>query len=340
MPLASSIIQEDCQNILKLAPCDWTKLRGKRIFLTGGTGFFGKWFLHSFLHVNQELQLNASIVVLSRSPEKFLAQYPFFDNHKELSFIHGDVRDFVFPNGNFDILIHAATPASAKLEAENPNEMYSIIVDGTKHALNFAKATGIKRILLTSSGAVYGPQPPELERIPETYPPHPVTAYGRGKYESEKLCLASGIDTVIARCFAFVGPYLPLDIHYAIGNFIRDAINGNTIIVKGDGRPYRSYMYAADLMIWLWTVLLEAKSCEIYNIGSETSISIAELARFISNTIEPNINYKILANDSLSNLATRYIPLTQKSKNYLSLKQNYMLKDSLLNTISFIKSHI
>ena len=121
-----------------------------------------------------------------------------------------------------------------------------------------------------------------------------MTGYGKGKLESERLCIESGIDTVIARCFAFVGPFLPLDIHYAIGNFIRDALEGKDITVTGDGRPYRSYLYAADLMVWLWTILLEGVPGTAYNVGSENAVSIAELAKVISKCVSTNIGYNII----------------------------------------------
>lgn len=328
----TQIIDEDCYNIVKLAPCDWNKLRGKRIFLTGGTGFFGKWFLHSFLHINRKLRLDATMVVLSRSPQKFLKAYPYFMNNKELSYIQGDVRDFIFPLDTFDIMIHAATPASAKLEAENPTEMYSIIVDGTKHTLEFAKKSGVKRIILISSGAIYGPQPPELGHIAGTFPPQPVTAYGRGKYEAEKLCLSSGIDSVIARCFAFVGPYLPMNIHYAIGNFISDALNGRNITVKGDGRPYRSYLYAADLMIWLWTILLAGQTGEAYNVGSEVEVSIAELAHTVSRCVDPSIGVRTLGKVDPVIPAPRYVPSTGKARKELKLDLHYNLETSIRRT--------
>lgn len=187
-----------------------------RILITGGTGFFGKSLLAAR---KREAVSEGELVILSRDPEGFLCRFPAFAGLPGVSFAAGDVRDFPFPDGEFSAVLHAATPASARLEAENPAEMRSIIVDGTKRVLDFCRSRKVPRLLLTSSGAVYGPQEPECERMAETHPCRPITAYGQGKLEAERLCLDSGVETVIARCFAFVGPYLPLGIHFAAGQF-------------------------------------------------------------------------------------------------------------------------
>lgn len=330
--LSQDIIIKDCNFILRDAPANWLLLQNSRIFLTGGTGFFGKWFLHSFIYINETLHLDSMMTVLSRSPEKFLKENPCFSNKNCIKFVQGDVRDFTIKTGDHDYLIHAATPVSV---TENDNETYSIIVDGTKHILNFAKQAGVKKIMLTSSGAVYGNQPPDLSHVPETYQPHPSTAYGKGKLAAERLCLECPVDASIARCFAFVGPYLPLDIHYAIGNFILNAINGNTITINGDGRPYRSYLYAADLMCWLWTILLNGKADEDYNVGSEDAISISELATTVSECCPPAVKCEVLGKPDFNIPAPRYIPNTEKARKELGLKQSYSLTDSIKRTIQW-----
>ena len=224
----------------------------RRIFITGGTGFFGKSLLAAW---RDQPRPECELTILSRNPERFLLKFPEFSALPHVRFLKGDVRNFTFPAEPFDEVIHAATPASATLEQENPEEMYSIIVDGTRHVIDFCRKSGVKRMLFTSSGAVYGPQEPEYERLAETHPCRPVTAYGKGKLAAEQLCLESGIPTVIARCFAFIGPYLPLDIHFAAGNFLRDALENRPIIIRSDGRPLRSYLHSDDLVRFLWKLL-------------------------------------------------------------------------------------
>ena len=329
------IIYDDCQHILNYSPVDWNILKKSRLLITGGTGYYGKWLLKSFLHINSTHNLNAQLYVVSRSPKNFLKKYPEFSFFENLFFIAGDVRNFSFPNGHFDYIIHAATEVATNQEKDSPEEMLAVARDGTKNIIGFAKYSGARKLLLTSSGAVYGTQPSNINNLPETYNGEPNTVYGIAKKISEDLCFNSKINCTAARCYASVGPWLRFDIQYAIGNFIRDAMNMDTIIIKSDGRPYWSYLYAADLMCWLWTILLNGKADEDYNVGSEDAISISELATTVSECCPPAVKCEILGKPDFNIPAPRYIPNTEKARKELGLKQSYSLTDSIKRTIQW-----
>lgn len=324
----------------------WEELRGERIFITGGTGFFGCWLLESLLWAQDRLGLGVEAVVLTRNPDAFRAKAPHLAGHPSVRLHVGDVRSYEFPAGTFSHVIHAATDASAKLNDESPLLMLDTIVEGTRHALDHAHACGTKRLLLTSSGAVYGKQPPEMTHIPEEYtgapdPLDPRSAYGAGKRMAEHLCalyaVGSQLEPKIARCFAFVGPYLPLDIHYAIGNFIRDALRGGPIVVQGDGTPYRSYLYAADLAIWLWTILFHGQPCRPYNLGSEHDIGIGALAEAVAQAFRPKPQVQISTQAVPGSSIERYVPSTRRAVAELGLAQAVDLPDAIRRTVQFAR---
>ncbi|MBM4320194.1 MAG: SDR family oxidoreductase, partial [Deltaproteobacteria bacterium] len=194
---------------------------------------------------------------------------------------------FDFTGLGFSHVLHVATPSVAPEDLYPPLELLEIIVTGTWRMLELARRCGARRFLLTSSGAIYGRQPPETTHLDEDHPgaPHlldPGSAYAQGKRLAEHLCSQyhrhHGLHCTIARGFAFVGPHLPLDAHYAIGNFLRDGLAGGPVVVQGDGTPYRSYLHAADLAAWLWTILLRGRPCRPYNVGSEDGLPLAEVA--------------------------------------------------------------
>ena len=312
-------------------------LSRRRVFLTGGTGFFGKWLLYSFLGLRR-CGVDVSVTVLSRDPRRLLEACPEFFGQVGLDFVTGDVRDFEFPAGSFDYVIHAATEASAKLDLENPDEMTSVIVDGTRRVLDFSKQADIKRLLYVSSGAVYGVQPPELSHIPETFPCNPVTAYGKGKLAAEQLCLKSGVETVLARPFAFVGPWLPLDAHFAVGNFIRNCLRNESIEIKGDGTPLRSYMYGTDLAEWLWTILLRGEPSRAYNVGSDQAISISDLAHLVRDCAGTKNEIIVHGKKIDGTLPARYVPSVDRAGNELSLCQRVSLSDAIRQTIGWYRA--
>jgi nucleoside-diphosphate-sugar epimerase len=333
---------EDLNHILNHTSGLWEDLRGQNIFMTGGTGFFGCWLLESLLWADDQLGLGTKAVVLTRSPEAFAAKAPYLADHPAVRLVQGDVRTFEFPAGEFPLVIHAATEASAKLNQDNPLLMFETIVEGTRRTLDFARTHGTRRFLLASSGAVYGKQPPEMTHIPEDYagapdPMDPNAAYGEGKRAAEMLCRLYahrfGFEAKIARCFAFVGAHLPLDAHYAIGNFIRDALRGGPIRVNGDGSPLRSYLYAADLAVWLWTILLQGQPRRPYNVGSDRSISIAELADLVRQVVNPDMEVSIARKADPSQPPQRYVPSVERARSELALESWVSPEEAVQRTV-------
>ncbi len=122
-----------------------------------------------------------------------------------------------------------------------------------------------------------------------------------------------------------------LDVHFAIGNFLRDQMQGGPIVVKGDGTAVRSYLYASDLAIWLWTILFQAPSCRAYNVGSEEAIDIGNLARVVASIASPPVEVRIEGAPT-GNPPARYVPSTQRAQAELGLAQHVSLPEALEKT--------
>jgi dTDP-glucose 4,6-dehydratase len=332
------LAERDLDLVLSLTRELWNEARGQQIFLTGGTGFFGCWLVESFCHINRELALDARVTVLTRDPARFAAKCPHLANNPAVELVAGDVRDFTFPVGKFYYVLHAATEAVAQPGRE---ETLATTIEGTRRALEFAQDCGARRFLLTSSGAVYGRQPPEMTHVPETYVPvaeavDAVNAYSEGKRKAELLCeeMTQGtqLEAAIARCWAFCGPHLALDAHFAIGNFIGDVMAGRPIAIGGDGTPRRSYLYAADLAAWLWTMLFRAPALVPINVGSGEDLSIRELAEAVARTLRPDTEIRVAKEAVAGAPVSRYVPSVQRAHELLGLRETVGLEEQIRRT--------
>ena len=333
-------IAQDLDFIVGATDSVWASLRGAKFFITGGTGFIGCWLLESLRHANQHLQLGIKATILTRDPEAFRAKAPHLFNDAGFTFMAGDVCQFKTPPGEFTHLIHAATDASAYLNEHDPRRMFDTVLSGTRRALDFAVEKGVDRVLFLSSGAVYGQQPWEMEKVAENWIGAPScvdprAAYAEGKRAAEMLCAIYqkqfGLQIAIARIFALLGPYLSLDIHFAAGNFIRDAMNGKSIIVNGNGLPCRSYLYASDLTVWLWHMLVRAEPGKPYNVGSDESVSIRELAEKVSDTLG-QVGFQVLDAPDMGWNHGRYVPDTDLIARDLGLNQTVTLAQAIERT--------
>ncbi len=333
-------LESDLDAVVTSVGAVWNELDHAHLFLTGGTGFIGCWLLESLRHADQKLGLKLRVTILTRDPEAFRRKAPHLASYPAFHLIAGDVGSFEFPDGEFSHMLHAATDASAQLNETDPLRMFDTIVAGTRRALDFAVKKGVSRALFVSSGAVYGQQPWEMEHVSEDWigAPRcndPKSAYAEGKRAAEILCSIYqkqfGLKIGIARLFALLGPYLALGIHFAAGNFIFDAIQGKTVVVKGDGRPCRSYLYASDLVVWLWYILILGEAGRPYNVGSDESISIGGLAERISQILGTG-KFEILGAPDTGWNPGRYVPDVNLIKRELGLFRTVSLDEAIRRT--------
>lgn len=313
-------------------------LEGQRVLVTGGTGFVGTWLLEA---VRLQQSGPRELLVPTRDPEAFLARHPAFAGDARFRFLEGDVRDLELRGAPVDAVLHGATPASKVLNEGSPLEMADVIVRGTERVLDVARLAGARRFLFLSSGLAYGRQPADCAAIAEHQMGHldsmePGAAYGNAKHFAEHLCLqhgiAHGFEVCIARLFAFVGPLLPLDAHFAAGNFLRDGLAGKRIQVQGDGTPLRSYLHAAELAHWLWTLMARGEAGQAYNVGSDEAVSIRELAELTGRVC--GVGVDVLGTPVPNRAPARYVPDIRKAAG-LGLAPRWDLETSIRRTLAW-----
>ncbi len=318
-------------------------LSGRRLFITGGTGFVGRTLLDYLIRWRAKTDQQFAVTILSRHPAEFLSRYGDYEGRSWLSFVEGSLHKLP-PPGAYSDVIHAA--ADTHLQREGV-QWIDQIVNGTAAVLNFAVQSGAQRFLHTSSGAVYGPQPDDLCEIPEEYAGAPLSelpssVYGQAKRVAEQLCTIYhheyGLHTVNARCFAFAGRHLPYDGPYALGNFIRDALSGDVIRVKGDGRAVRSYLDGEDMARWLLTLLQASQPGESYNVGTNLAVTMKGLAEMVSQILSPGKPVIVENLQSMHTQRSRYVPAISKAA-ALGLVPQYSLEEAIHRSVDGFVDH-
>lgn len=330
---------EDLAEIVDRARADLETLRGARVLVTGATGFFGTWLVGALLAADEALGLGLRVTGLARAPASLAERFVDAARRGALELRAADARAFAPAAAErWTHVIHAATAASARLNEADPREMFEVALHGTSRILDVAREHGARRVLLTSSGAVYGRQPPEVSHADESAlrgpdPLDPTNAYAEGKRGAELLAAIAaqrGLAVSIARGFAFVGPLLPLDAHFAIGNFLRDGLAGGPIVIAGDGTPLRSYLYVTDLVEWLLAILVRGQGGRAYNVGSEHALSIAALADRVAAHFGVAVERRRTPEPGAA--PARYVPSTARARGELGLSEHVGLDEAIART--------
>lgn len=296
----------------------------QHIFVTGGTGFFGKSILDYRLR-NRDFLARTNLTILSRDPSAFQESHPDLANQPGITWIKGDVCDLdlnALDRFSFDAILHAAALLNP---AASEAEIRTVALAGTRNVIALAKRQNCRKLLLTSSGAVYGPT---CQPVSENHPMTPATPYGKAKLDVERLCVESGVPTLITRCFAFTGHHLDRKIYYAIGNFIQDSLDNKPIVIKGDGTPLRSYLYADDLVEWLFAILDRGEPGRPYNVGSPHGLSIRELAETVRDTLGTANDIQVLGRPA-GTPPSVYVPDTSRAMRELDLEVKVNLPEAI-----------
>lgn len=314
------------------------------LLLIGGTGFFGKSILDSFQRGALDQWGIDRVIAMSRYADALMATAPqLIDSHVEL--VNADIGK-VESLPMADYVIHAAASTDARNYLTRPEAERKNIQAGVYNYCHLAPIFHRhSKIVYVSSGAVYGTQPPALEMLPEDYIvpnqndiPEGKRDYAIAKRDAENafknLCV-QGLAASIARCFAFVGPWLPRNQHFAIGNFIKDGLSGLPIKVKATYPVYRSYMHSDDLVTWLMTLAEYADtSCQAYNVGSDVAVTMGELAQLVAKQFGVEAAVPI----QTENKVDRYIPSIEKARSKLGLELKFSLEEALRTTIASIRA--
>jgi len=351
IPTPFQLDLSDLDYIVEGAQRVFEALNGQHIFITGGTGFLGGWLVESLSYACHSMGLTTQITVLVQPGcDTF-----HFGELPSVRLVEGDINSLTWSDLNdrlrtlgvtadFDSVIHGAVLVNDGDKPASPLAIWDSVVSGSRNVLDVARSSGCERVLLLSSGAVYGSGTTMTHKLPEdclTGPEflNPDMAYAEGKRAMESLAAIYlreyGLQSVLARCFSFIGPRLPIDSHLAAAQFVRDAMAGGPVRVRGDGSPVRGYLYAADMATWLWSLLVKAVPGVAYNVGSERECSILELATLIGQSAE--VPVEIVGTPSRAGIGDFYVPDTSLVRK--DLVEGVSLEEAVERTLAWFGRH-
>lgn len=318
-------------------------LAGKKIFITGGTGFFGKNLISTITKINTQLEKPIDLTILTRDPQGFALSFALGSN---VRLLQGDILNPITIPNDFDYIINAAIISAHELFNTDLDLLYKMIIDPVQNIIDFAAKNTKSKLLHFSSGAVYDSQVLSENGFEEDHAlltldrfTNPSETYALAKIHCEDMIAERLTNYVIARCFSFVGPYMPIDTNFAVGNFINDALHKRAIVIKSDGSSLRTYLYSADLIVWILVLLTEGVVGQVYNLGAEQPYSIKQLAELVSQLSGSNLGL-IIEGRQKEAVASKYLPCIKKAQLDLQLDVWHDLETAIARTIKWHRSKI
>lgn len=287
--MCEELLLEDYNYILSSKSIHLDKLRNKTIFITGATGLIGKSIVQFLLYANQTMGLNTKIMALIRNVEK--AHKVFGDSASKIDFVEGKIETLPDIDADIDFIIHGAGPTSSQFFVNNPVETIQIFVIGTKSVLELARKKNVESMAFLSTMEVYG-YPDKGKKVTEDMigvfsPLIARNSYPISKIQCENLCYAFakeyGVPVKILRLTQTFGPGVEYNDGRIFAEFARCVIEQRDIVLKTKGETERCYLYTADAVSAILTVLLQGENGESYSVANpDTYCSIYNMAKEIA----------------------------------------------------------
>jgi nucleoside-diphosphate-sugar epimerase len=334
----SRLPARDLADITERNAALFRELAGAHVLITGAAGFAGSWMLESLLFAADELGVDVHATAVVRNANDFRARHPHLVSHGRVETIAADVRRLRLDTPPTHV-IHAASATSPERHLVDPGDIIDTIERGTRRILELAAESGARRTLVLSSGSVYQRGARDVHQMDEEHATVVEGAslaerLGAAKRRAERSVEESGVHASIARIFTVVGPRLP-SAQFAISQFLDDALANRPVRVTGDGTPVRTYLYAADLVNWCWTILVRGDARRVYNVGASQEHEIADVADRVARLRAPKLDVR--TESSPTTTIDRYVPDTSRARDELGLEAWTGFDDALHRTWTWLK---
>ncbi|MBO4538240.1 MAG: NAD(P)-dependent oxidoreductase [Erysipelotrichaceae bacterium] len=339
MEVNNPVVQNDLKRIVESV--EWTPFKNSRILITGSTGLIGKWLVWSFLRADSEYSLNLTLVLVIRNREKAAA---LFGEDDRIEYIVSDINELDASAIKADYIIHAASQTNSRAMVEQPVETAMTAINGTLKLLELSRKTAVRSMVYLSSMEVYGEVTTEEKITEDTMglvnQLNVRSSYPEGKRMCENLCAGYAseyhVSCKIARLAQTFGPGIPLMDNRVFAQFMRSARNREDIVLHTRGESKRCYLYTADCVTAILTILLRGEAGRAYNCANEkTYKSIFEMAKLVAGHCAED-RIKVIVEDQdparFGYPKTNMMNLDASALEALGWKPQFELEEMLKNT--------
>ena len=343
-------IKSDCELVFQKASGKLKKLSGSTLLITGGTGFFGSWVSELVFYMNENHKMNVRLYLVDRDFEDFKSSLPHLVESENMKFIRSDIRHLTEIPSEVNYIIHAANNPDNRFHSSRPLESMTTVAEGIRAVVKSSSLTqNLLKIVNISSSSVYSMGKDCDKNFIESDQGYAFNkkiknCFGEANRYGESLCHAARnefrLPIINVRPFTFCGAYQSIDSPWAINNFINDAINKRPISIFGDGNTVRSYMYGADLAVWLIIIMLYSEDGKTYNVGNGTGFSLREIAEKVSSFFQPSPSVLLNTSLTIQSNNTLLLPDISKAEKDFGLAQYTDIDRSIKRTVEWYKENL